>query len=133
MAAAGEGGVDTTIGGPWIITIGTSGNLVGYDFATFGDMQPSIPQVIAGAFITLAWSQNGFDFVIEVSGARLQDFFTSVTVDDADGNPVLFETSDLQGGQFIGTSPSSWLWGDGTNRLWEVADSGELKNISMVI
>lgn len=137
IAVAGAGGGSPEIGGPWVLTISSDVNRIGYDFATFGDLIPSIAQITAGNFLILCESNNGADIVIEVTGIHTQTgLFTSFTVEGAGepGTPRTFLANDMEGGNFsTPASNSFWSWGDGSNREWEFTDIGETKDISVII
>lgn len=124
------------------VTLGNSTTLVGYSDSSsltanpsdFGSWTGSVQFADALGTFVIVQSASSADLQVTFLGATpTQTYFTKINVIDGTGTPREYLTSAATFST-AGSGPSRdnvWEWGDGTDRVWEVADVAEVVAVTL--
>jgi hypothetical protein len=103
-----------------VITVGVSGGAGYIESTGLGSISPT---TFRGLLITVARSTTGFDFQVGIDNIDDQAFFSRITVEDGSGVLRSYASADAT---YVGDAGgSTWVWGDGSDRVFETADNAE--------
>lgn len=112
----------------YVLTVGSISSASGYyGDVGMGALSPNT-YIVSPGLISRLYSDTSVDLYLTLSGyVAGQNHFSKLIVQSGDGTIRTFLTSDA-------TCPyvSTWIWGDGSNRVYTSADNGEIKQISLV-
>lgn len=125
QASAAAAGSQTVI-----VTLGVSGNLVGYiDSGSAGVISfPSFRGIAFKHIFSSAVASHDFLFEIVNPPGVSQNFFHSLTVELSAGGTRTLLSADAT---FVGGLNNFWFWGDGSNRVWTQADAGNARKVTI--
>lgn len=111
-----------------IVSVNTNGTAHGYfDYIGMGSIDPVGYEPIPGFTLSGVYSSLFLDFVVAINdiGFTLaEDAWTSITVEDGDGNQRTFLAADnVNYSHSLGRT--YWSFGTGGDRVWEFTDAGE--------
>lgn len=110
-----------------VVTLGASSPSAGFSTGLYGSLTPAGPFAVS---IDQIKSNDGADFsLLLFGGANPQALFRYLLVSKGDGTFRQY-TSASATYSTPGGIRTSWLWGDGSSRVWETTDSGEVHSVS---
>ena len=105
------------------VTVGSNAGLHGY--STSGGLGSVTPASALGQAITVIDSVDASkDLSFVLGGSLSQSFFRHLIVNDGAGSSRKYNSADATFG--TGAGQSGWDWGDGSNKVWNSADAGEV-------
>lgn len=106
------------------VTVGSSSGNHGYDAVSLIIGSASPTSVLGQAISVIASIDASRDLTFRLGGTLSQSFFRYLIINDGTGAFRKYNSADAVFS--TGAGQSSWSWGDGSNKVWNSTDAGEV-------